>query len=379
MISMRGSGSGRRRMTEAPNTTSAPLVLYVDDERPNRIVFEQSLKHEFRIKTMPDAKSALDFLEQEDVAVVVSDIRMPEMDGLEFLTIVRDQHPNALRMVITAFSDIDPILRAINDGLVSRYIVKPFEREELQQALRWGTELWSLSTTSPEVVKRMLVTERFAALGSLTALYLHDLRTPLTTTTLLLDELPSDDPELVDELKAATSAVSGMVADLWGFIKPPKNKSGELQRLSIDPLPHIKNTLAMYQKLSLYGDAKLVYSGPPELPPVRMSPTALTQVLLNLVGNAAQAVAATKQPGRVVEIEARPAGDMLEVQIRDEGVGMPPDVLKRIGTPYFTTRAEGTGLGVANVQRLIGTAGGRVKIESTEGVGTTVTLMLPLV
>lgn len=380
MISMRGgSGSGSRRMTEAPKTTSAPLVLYVDDERPNRIVFEQSLKQEFRIATMPDARSALAFLEQEDVAVVVSDIRMPEMDGLEFLTIVRDKYPNALRMVITAFSDIDPILRAINDGLVSRYIVKPFEREELQQALRWGTELWSLSKTSPEVVKRMLVTERFAALGSLTALYLHDLRTPLTATTLLLDELPSDDEELVSDLKAANIAVSGMVADLWGFIRPPKTKSGEHVRLNIDPLPYIKNTLAMYQKLSLYQEAKLVYTGPSELPQIRMSPTALTQVLLNLVGNAAQAVVATKQPGRVVEIEARPSGDMLEVQIRDEGVGMPPDVLKRIGTPYFTTRAEGTGLGVANVQRLVGTAGGRVKIDSTEGVGTTVTLMLPLV
>jgi signal transduction histidine kinase len=68
---------------------------------------------------------------------------------------------------------------------------------------------------------------------------------------------------------------------------------------------------------------------------------------------------------------------MLELQVRDDGVGMPPDVLQRIGTPFFTTRAEGTGLGLAQCQRLIGTAGGRLKIESQQGIGTTVTIHLP--
>jgi signal transduction histidine kinase len=134
----------------------------------------------------------------------------------------------------------------------------------------------------------------------------------------------------------------------------------------------------MYQRHTIFANAHINYHGPSQLPQVRMSPTALAQVLLNLVGNAAQAVIARNQPNLHVEIDARPAGDMLELQIRDDGVGMAPEVLRRIGTPYFTTRAEGTGLGIANVQRLIGTAGGRIKIESEQGVGTTVTLLLPI-
>src|SRR5688572_1693533 len=100
----------------------SPLVLYVDDERPNRIVFESSLKSEFQIKTAADAKAALAIMDSEDVAVLVSDIRMPEIDGLELLRIAKDKHPTTLRMVITAFSDADPILRALNEGLVVRYI-----------------------------------------------------------------------------------------------------------------------------------------------------------------------------------------------------------------------------------------------------------------
>jgi signal transduction histidine kinase len=296
-------------------------------------------------------------------------------------------------MVITAFSDIDPILRAINEGLVARYVIKPFERDELAQVLRWATELWSFGKDSAELLRRILQTERLASLGGLTALYLHDLRTPLMSVTATLDELreqaPIDErvkmhllrklettPELVDDAKQGATMVDGMLRGLWEFIKPSSGAPGE--RPIIDPLPVIRQTLAMYQKLTIYAEAHINYTGPKQLPSVRMSPVALTQVLLNLVGNAAQAVIARKEPNHQVAIDARYAGDMLELQIRDDGVGMTQDVLRRIGTPYFTTRAEGTGLGIANCHRLVGAAGGRIKIESELGVGTTVTLLLPI-
>ncbi len=393
-------------MAEAPNAPAlSPLVLYVDDEKPNRIVFEASLRNEFRIKSVDSAKAALDFMASEEVAVLVTDIRMPDMDGLELLGIVKERHPQTLRMVITAFSDIDPILRAINEGLVARYIIKPFERDELTQVLRWATELYLFGKESAELVRRILQTERLASLGGLTALYLHDLRTPLMSVTATLEELravaesvpalhaaieqaPIDPrvkahllqklqstPELVDDAKQAATMIDGMIRGLWEFIKPPKTVG---ERPIIDPLPVIRQTLSMYQKLTIYAEAHINYMGPKQLPNVRMSPVALTQVLLNLVGNAAQAVIARNLPNLSVAIDARSAGDMLELQIRDDGVGMAPDVLKRIGTPYFTTRAEGAGLGIANCQRLVGAAGGRIKIESEQGVGTTVTLLLPV-
>jgi signal transduction histidine kinase len=392
-------------MAEPKDLSTAPLVLYVDDERPNRIVFEQSLKSEFRIKSAPDAKTALDMLGTEEPAVLVTDIRMPEMDGLDLLRIVKQRHPQTLRMVITAFSDVDPILKAINEGLVARYIIKPFDPDEVMQALRWGTELWSLGQASAELLRRILQTERLASLGGLAALYVHDMRTPMHSVTANIEELRAfaestpalhdaiaqaaidervkarllqrvdDTPELVKDIKDGVTLIQGVISDLWNFIRPPATIA---ERPVIDPLPVIRQTLSMYQKLTIYAQANIGYQGPSSLPSVRMSPVALTQVLLNLVGNAAQAVLARREPNRTVAIDARLAGDMLELLIRDEGVGMPPEVLKKIGTPYFTTRAEGTGLGIANCHRLIGSAGGRIKIESEQGVGTTVTLLLPI-
>jgi signal transduction histidine kinase len=385
------------------DVSKSPLVLYVDDERPNRIVFEQSLKSEFTIKTVGDAKTALHALASEEVAVLVSDIRMPEMDGLELLRIVKERHPQVLRMVITAFSDVDPILRAINEGLVARYIVKPWNRDELVQCLRWATELWSFGKDSAQLLRRLLETERLASLGGLAALYVHDLKTPIMVVNSTLDELRAvaeavpalreaiahapidervkarllqnvdDTPELVQDAKQASDFIGNMVKGLMEYIRNDKPSEPPI----IDPVPIIDFTLSMFQRVTVHVAAQIGYRGSKQLPRVRISPVDLTQVLVNLVNNATQAVAARGEPNRHVAVEARAQGDMLELTIQDDGIGMTPDVLSRVGTPWFSTRPEGTGLGVANCQRLIGRAGGRMRIDSEPGVGTTVTILLP--
>lgn len=390
-------------MVESSESRNAPLVLYVDDERANRVVFEQSLKSEFSIKTVADARSALEVLASEEVAVLVSDIRMPEVDGLELLRIAKDKHPNTLRMVITAYSDVDPILRAINEGLVARYIVKPWHREELIQVLRWATELWTFGKDSAQLLRRMLETERLASLGGLAALYVHDLKTPIMVVNNTLDELRAvaeavpalhaaieqapidarvkarllqkvaDAPELVQDAKQASDFIGDLVKGLWEYIRNEKPSEPPV----IDPRPVIDFTLSMFQRVTVHVAAQIGYRGSKQLPRVRISPVDLTQVLVNLVNNATQAVAARNEPNRHVAVEARTQGDMLELQVRDDGIGMPPEVLRRVGTPWFSTRSDGTGLGIANCQRLIGRAGGRMRIESEQGVGTTVTILLP--
>ncbi|HTL37645.1 MAG TPA: ATP-binding protein [Kofleriaceae bacterium] len=388
---------------DAQDPNERPLVLYVDDERPNRIVFEQSLKSEFRIKTVADGNAALATLASEDVAVLVSDIRMPEIDGLELLRIAKDKHPHTLRMVITAYSDFDPILRAINEGLVARYIVKPWNREELKLVLRWATEVWTFGRDRLELMERLLQTERLASLGGIAAAYTHDLRTPLMMVDVTLDQLrevaeavpalhaaiesTSLDaatkrqlldqidmaPELIADTKKASEDLKGIIALFNEFIKPGSKRGVPPV---IDPLPIVRHVVLMNQKI---GGAKtpIGYVGPDHLPHIRMMPVELTQVLLNIIGNARQAVEARGEPNRGVAVNASIQGNMLELKVRDEGVGMPPEVLKKVGTPWFTTRKEGTGLGLSNVQRLVGVAGGRLRIESEPGVGTVVTILLP--
>ncbi len=99
----------------------------------------------------------------------------------------------------------------------------------------------------------------------------------------------------------------------------------------------------------------------------------LREALLNLVANAIQATA----PGGEVAVEVRPAGDQVEIVVRDTGTGMPPETLRRIGTPFFTTRGQGTGLGVALARSTIGQHGGALHYWSEPGKGTSATVTLP--
>ena len=391
-------------MSEPVPPSRGPLVLYVDDDRGNRIVFEQSLSSEFNLLTAPNAAEALELLEVHDVAVIVSDMRMPVMTGDELLRIVKERYPQVIRMVVTAYADVDPILRAINEGLVARYIIKPWIRTELIQVLRWAIEAWTFSRDSAALHRRLLETERLATLGSIAGMLVHDLKQPLMSLLVNVEhlrELANAAPilhdallhapiapaerarliELVEDLDPVTTDLrtsglhlSELISGLRELGRPRDPRS---LQASSDPLPIVRHAMAVCQELAIPARASIGYEGPGELPRVRMSATELTQVLINVVANGAQAVAARGTPHGRISIVARTDADMLELQIRDDGVGMAPEVLSRVGTPFFTTRPDGTGLGLAQCQRLVGTVGGRFRIESERGIGTTVTIILP--
>lgn len=396
-------------MSSPSPSPSTPLILYVDDERANRIVFEQSLNTEFTIITASDGESALELVDTRDVAVVVTDMRMPGMEGDELLRLIKERQPQIIRMVMTAHQDIGPILHAINEGLVARYIVKPWDRDEMVQLLRWACEAWAFGRESAALQRRLMETERLATLGSIAGLLVHDLRQPLMSQLVNIEhlgEIAEDAPILkqaveqaslsdevrarlliliadleptVADLKTSTLHLGEMISGLRNLGRPKGMAAGQpAPVVAVDPLPIIRHATAVCQELTIKVRSSISYEGPPVLPKVRIAHTELLQVLINVIANGAQAVAARGEANGKVLIRARMEGELLELQITDSGLGMAPEVLVRVGTPFFTTRAEGTGLGIAQCQRLIGAAGGRFRIASEQGTGTTVTLQLPV-
>jgi len=382
-----------------------PLVLYVDDERANRIVFEQSFGKNFRIQTVASGPEALEVLAAtDDAAVLLTDQRMPDMSGDQLLRLVKDRYPAIVRVVITAYADVEPILTAINEGLVARYVIKPWDRSEVEQLLRWGLGAWKLGKDSAALQRRLLENERLATLGSIAGAVIHDLNQPLiglvmngdrlieladavplvrrqlagellgpaqrASVTDLLDELA----EVSSELRTSIDHMRNLTQSLGQFLR--KAPSREVAP-ETDPLPVIRHALAVCQDIAVRARGSLHYDGPGELPRVRVGATDLTQVMINLIANAAHALVARDEAGHVVHVIARPEDQVVRFEIKDEGVGMSPETLAKVGTPFFTTRREGTGLGVAQCQRLIGKAGGTFRIDSQVGVGTSVHFALP--
>ncbi|MCA9676661.1 MAG: response regulator [Kofleriaceae bacterium] len=382
----------------------APVVLYVDDELPNRIVFEQALAGEADVVVAADGPAALEVLEAREIAVLVTDMRMPAMGGDELLRIVKARWPTTVRMVMTAYSDVDPILTAINEGLVARYIVKPWERDELLQLVQWGLEAWSFGRESATLQHRLLETERLATLGSIAGAVLHDLNQPLAGVVInaerlvdlaeategiqklhagepidaderaLIDEVIEELPGLARDLRTSAIHMRGVTMGLASFLsaRPPRADA------AVAPIPVIRHAMVACHDLAARSRATIGYDGPATLPAIRFDATELTQVLINLIANGTQAVEARHRPGGRVTVAARVEGRTLALEVRDDGVGMAPEVLARVGKPFFTTRDSGVGLGMAQCQRLVGKWGGTVKVTSQVGLGTTVALALAI-
>jgi two-component system, response regulator PhcR len=387
-------------MTERP----APVVLYVDDELPNRIVFEQSFNDEFAIHVVDGPEAALSFMAEtgSNVAVVVTDMRMPTMTGDQLLRHVKERWPSTIRIVLTAYNNVEPILAAINDGLVARYLVKPWDRDELAQVLRWAVEAWIFGRESLALQRRLLETERLATLGSMAGAVIHDLSQPLAglafnsqhllelsratealrrmltgTATAndhnIVEELADDLADVAKDIASGTSHLREVCSGLRQFLRSAP--SGDVP--SCAPMPVIRNAIVTCEDIAVLSRGSISYQGAVELPPVRMASTELAQVLINVVANAAQALVTGNVVNGLVVIRASTEPDRVTFVVRDNGVGIPPDVLSKIGTPFFTTRSEGTGLGVSQCQRLVGKAGGMLRIDSEVGVGTTVTFSIP--
>ena len=99
-------------------------------------------------------------MKRQPVAVLLTDQRMPQMSGHELLERVREEHPETTRIVMTAFGQLEPILQAVNEGLVARYILKPWKRDELETVIDWAFSAYEFAGRDAVLRERLLQTER---------------------------------------------------------------------------------------------------------------------------------------------------------------------------------------------------------------------------
>jgi len=382
------------------------LILYVDDEHANRTVFEITFGKTFRIKAVSSAEDALVFMAQEQVAVVVTDQRMTGMSGDELLSKVKETSPDTVRMIVTAYSDLEPILSAVNDGLVARYVIKPWDRVELDETLRWALEAYVAGKQNNALQLRLMQTERLRTLGQVSAAVLHDLNQPVMAVSMSAEQLAdlskvapallrlskaaatplsADERALIGQLGDDLPELATTLATCAAFMSDLMKQMREFQRHdtappasgALAPMRVIKLALGMCRSGSMTSRSKLSYDGPAELPSVRANSTDLMQILVNLVRNAQQALEEHHVANGAVIVRAEVHPAFITIRVKDNGPGIPPEVLAKLGTPFYTTREGGTGLGVAQVKRLVGRLGGELRIDSVLDEGTTVTFTLP--
>ena len=131
-----------------------PHILYVDDEPNNLTVFRSTFRRVYKVHLANSAQEALDLLEnsEDEIPLIVTDQRMPEMTGVQFLEKVVEKYPETIRMILTGFSDVEAIIQAINQGGVYRYITKPWDKDELKITFDNALESFRLKKENKSLV-----------------------------------------------------------------------------------------------------------------------------------------------------------------------------------------------------------------------------------
>ncbi|MQL52477.1 PAS domain S-box protein [Desulfofundulus thermobenzoicus] len=220
--------------------------------------------------------------------------------------------------------------------------------------------------------------EKLAVVGQMAAGMAHELRNPLTSVkgfAQLLGERLADEKnkEYLNIIIREIDRTNEIIRDFLLLARPrsPRGELVDLNQLLNDLLPLIESQC-------LLTEVDLVRCQDPALPVIPGEPDQLKQVLLNLIHNALQAMEGREKKTLTLATHYLPDSGEIKVVVRDTGTGMSPEVLKRLGTPFFTTKDAGTGLGLTVSYRIIENHGGRVEVESHAGAGSEFRLYLPV-
>ncbi|OCX53756.1 two-component system response regulator [Mucilaginibacter sp. PPCGB 2223] len=130
-------------------------VLYVDDEIHNLNSFKAAFRRDFNIYVAQSAREGRKVLDQNEIAVIVTDQRMPGMTGIEFLESIIPVYPDTIRILLTGFSDINAVMDAINRGQVYKYLVKPWADEELKMYIQNAMEIYNLRRENRDLAQKL--------------------------------------------------------------------------------------------------------------------------------------------------------------------------------------------------------------------------------
>lgn len=377
---------------------SGLTVLYVEDEAAAREQTALFLKRRVgRLALAEDGRAGLAAFEAERPDIVVTDVQMPELDGLSMVEEIRRRRPGVPVIVVTAFDDSALLMRSIAIG-VHRYVTKPVQGALLDDALRFAARLVRAEHELREARRRELElaeARRDEALGILAAGLAHDFSNLVQTFVLAVDEVLEGAGQAGPDVEAERRARRHELSDAY---REARVLAESLRLLStrmetdFDERP-VEPVLVAEVHRALHRSAvqPRFHLGDP-LPPARYREAWLARVFYAIAKNAEEVA----PPGSLLDVsasvalvggeEARAArlapGRYVRVMFRDQGPGIPPDALPRIFDPYFTTKPRGSmkgqGLSLALCRAIMRLHRGAVTASSPPGGGARFVVDLPL-
>ena len=405
-------------------------LLVVDDEEMVRNVFAQCLNKRYSCEKAANAQEALDWLQREQFALVITDIQMPGLGGIELLRKINELYRDTAVIIVSAVDRTQRVIDAIRSGAYD-YLVKPCELDVLElcvdRALQRRTLLRNARKYKEDLEKRneelarrkaeleriqeqLVHSEKMASLGQLAAGVAHELNNPAGFILGNMAALP-DYVERLQRLLSTYEAanLSEVDAQIVAAVKQEADYEHilcDLQSIAKDSREGAERIKAIVQNLRLFsrldeseikevdlhegidstvrllsqyftGSEISIQREYGNLPRISCYAGQLNQLWMNLLVNAAQAIGDAKGE---VKIKTFCQKETVAISISDTGMGIPPEHLNRIFDPFFTTKevGEGTGLGLSISHGIVARHGGRLTVKSIVGQGTTFDVVLPI-
>jgi signal transduction histidine kinase len=370
---------------------ASPRVLLVDDEAD----FLESLGQRLALRGLPvvtaaSGPRALEIINTEEVDVVVLDVRMPGMDGIETLRRIKEGHPHIEVVMLTGHADLQSSLEGMRFGFFD-YLTKPVRLEHLIEKIQEafergrGEQVAARETFTDKLQEHMIVADRLASLGELAASIAHEINNPLAIISesagwlrsrlergdIPEEELKTTVDRALSKIESAVDRAARISQNFLSFSRGPDtivrsfdlgDLAAEVRELTLRPA--VAANIEINVRRAPSGEGTIV-----------TDPYQLRQVLLNLVTNALHAVA---RDG-TVEIVVEDGPEHASIAVVDSGPGIAEEHIEHIFEPFFTTKKEGhgTGLGLAVSRGIVEKLGGRLEVEIRPGSGCTFRVVLP--
>ena len=355
-----------------------PEILYVDDEVNNLVGFKANFRYHYLVHTASNTAEAREILRKHpDIRVIFCDQRMPGELGVDFLHNIRTEFPRPIRILLTAYADMETVVDAVNKGHIFRFVRKPWQQEEIISSIEEANKFYiatsMLDIRNEELQKAYHELDKFAYSVS------HDLREPLTgILTAIKLAAGFDQIERVHEI---LGLMEGSLMRLDAYINSLRDyfllRRGELELSDIDFYKLFDNIVQFYKMYTKNNQVALNVK-------VEQSDTfksdhaVLELVLHNLLSNAFK-YQRKDCDNKQVNLSVVVKDDYATIEVSDTGVGISPEYIKDIFRLFFraSNEAEGMGFGLYNVQNALAKLQGTVAVTSELGNGTTFKVVIP--
>jgi signal transduction histidine kinase len=353
-------------------------LLIVDDDEGIRTLCQDCLADQgYRVRTADSAEAALSELAREAADVVITDLKLPGMDGIDLIREIAGQKRGTTILAMTGKGTIKDTVELMREGAFD-VLPKPFRFSDIQLAVDKALRHRAICHENEDLQKKLHASEKMAVIGRLSASVAHELNNPLDGVLRFVNmalerisartEAMDDVERYLSEARTGLRRMANIVQSLLRFSRNVvvEDRPLPVQTILNDALSQLSHVLA-----STSIDVTMDLEDPTA--PV---PSGLGHVFANVIKNAFDAMEKT---GGLLSIRSRKSGDRIQVSFEDTGCGIPEKDLARIFDPFFTTKpfGKGTGLGLSICARILESLGGTIQARRNPELGTTIMVAVP--